>query len=111
MGKNKITEALNVWLPFSSSYICEAGFSAMVGMKTKFRNKLQLLNSLSLKITRTDVDVSAVINSNRTQAHQSHTLHYEKQIEFFVKLYSITNNNIYSFQNYFSCPVKLCGSR
>jgi hypothetical protein len=48
------------------------------GLKTKFRNKLQLSNSLRLKITRTDVDVNAVINSNRKQAHQSHTPHYEK---------------------------------
>jgi hypothetical protein len=44
----------------------------MVGMKTKFRNKLQLSNSLRLKITRVDVDVNAVINSNRKQAHHSH---------------------------------------
>jgi hypothetical protein len=72
------TEALKVLLPFSSSYICEVGFSAVVGMKTKFRNKLQLSNSLRLKITRTDVDVNGVINSNRKQAHQSHTPHYEK---------------------------------
>jgi hypothetical protein len=50
----------------------------MVGIKIKFRNKLQLSNSLRLKITRTDVDVNAVINSNRKQAHQSHTPHYEK---------------------------------
>jgi hypothetical protein len=42
-------------------------------MKTKFRNKLQLANSLRLV-----VDVNAVINSNRKQAHQSHTPHYEK---------------------------------
>jgi hypothetical protein len=72
------TEALKVLLPFSSSYICEVGFSAMVGIKTKFRNKPQWSNSLLLKITRIDVDVSAVINSNRKQAHQSHTPHYEK---------------------------------
>jgi hypothetical protein len=47
-------------------------------MKKQFRNKLQLLNSLRLKITRTDVDVNVVINSNRKQEHQSHTPHYEK---------------------------------
>jgi hypothetical protein len=47
----------------------------MVGMKTKFRNNLQLSNSLRLKITRIEV---GVINSNRKQAHQSHTPHYEK---------------------------------
>jgi hypothetical protein len=47
-------------------------------MKTKFRNKLQLSNSLRLKITRIDVDVNAVINSNRKQVHQPHRPHYEK---------------------------------
>jgi hypothetical protein len=30
------SETLKVLLPFSSSYICELGFSAMVGMKTKY---------------------------------------------------------------------------
>jgi hypothetical protein len=50
----------------------------MVGMKTKFRNKLRLSNSLRLKITRIDGDVNAVITSNRKQAHQSRTPHYEK---------------------------------
>jgi hypothetical protein len=50
----------------------------MVGMKTKFRNKLQLSNSLRLKITRIDVDVNAVMNSNRKQAQQSHKPHNEK---------------------------------
>jgi hypothetical protein len=50
----------------------------MVGMKTKFRNNLQLSNSLRLKVTRIDLDVNAVININRKQAHQSHMPHYEK---------------------------------
>jgi hypothetical protein len=50
----------------------------MVGMKTKFRNKLTFSKSLRLKITRIDVDVNALINSNRKQAHQPHTLHYKK---------------------------------
>jgi hypothetical protein len=41
------------------------------------------------------MNVNAVINSNRKQAHQSHTLHYEKYKEFFVKSYSIINNYIF----------------
>jgi hypothetical protein len=66
----------------------------MVGMKTKFRNKVQLSNSLRLKITRIDVDAIVVINSNRKQAHQSHTSHYEKEIETFCK---IIFNNKYKY--------------
>jgi hypothetical protein len=50
----------------------------MVGMETKFRYELLLSNSLRLKITRIEMDVNGVINSNREQAHQSHTPHYEK---------------------------------
>jgi len=70
------TEAIKILLPFSSSYMCEVGFSAMVGIKNKHRNKLKLSNSLRLKITKIDVDVIAVINHNTKQAHTSHTPHY-----------------------------------
>lgn len=70
------TEALKVLLPFSSSYLCEVGFSAMVGIKNKHRNKLQLSHSLRLKVTKIDVDVGAVINNSRKQAHSSHTPNY-----------------------------------
>jgi hypothetical protein len=83
----------------------------MVRIKTKFRNKLQLSNSLPLKITRIDVDINAVINSNRKQEHQSHMPHYEKHRVFFVKLYSIMNKNIFFLFRTTSFSVKLCGSR
>jgi hypothetical protein len=64
-------EALKVLLPFSSSYIYEVGFSAMVGIKTNFRNKLQLSNSLRLKITRSDVTSmpSSTVTGNRRTNH------------------------------------------
>jgi hypothetical protein len=57
--------------PFSPSYIGEVGFSAMVGMKTKFRNKLRLSNPLRLKVTRTDVDVkpSSTVTGNKRTNH------------------------------------------
>ncbi|XP_050523920.1 zinc finger BED domain-containing protein 5-like [Daktulosphaira vitifoliae] len=70
------TETLKVLLPFSSSYLCEVGFSAMVGIKNKLRNKLQLSHSLRLKITTIEVDVGAVIKDCRKQAHPSHSPNY-----------------------------------
>ncbi|KAL4148808.1 hypothetical protein QTP88_002960 [Uroleucon formosanum] len=70
------TEALKVFLPFSSLYLCEVGFSAMVGIKNKHRNKLQLSHSLRLKVSKINVDVGAVINNSRKQAHSSHTPNY-----------------------------------
>ncbi|KRY37233.1 Uncharacterized protein T01_9180, partial [Trichinella spiralis] len=45
------TAALKVLLPFTTSYMCEIGFSAMIGIQSKFRNKLQLSNILRLKLT------------------------------------------------------------
>jgi hypothetical protein len=56
--------------------MCEVGFLAMVGIKNKHRNKLNLSNSLQLKITKIDVDVNDVIKHNRKQAHILHTPYY-----------------------------------
>ncbi|XP_029650700.1 zinc finger BED domain-containing protein 5-like [Octopus sinensis] len=69
------TEALKVLLLFTSSYICEAGFSAMVGIKSKYRNKLQLSNSLRLKLSRIEPDVNSIIERSKKQAHPSHRPH------------------------------------
>ena len=66
------TEALRVLLPFVTSYNCEAGFSAMVGIKNKYRNKLQLSNSLRLKLSDIEVDVKSIIERYKKQAHPSH---------------------------------------
>lgn len=70
------TTALRVLLPFTTSHMCEVAFSAMIAIKNKFRNQLQLSNTLRLKITNVNVDVKDVICKNRKQAHSSHTPHY-----------------------------------
>ncbi|XP_003376369.1 zinc finger protein [Trichinella spiralis] len=70
------TAALKVLLPFTTSYMCEIRFSAMIGIKIKLRNKLQLSNNLRLKLTHISVDVEEVISQNRKQTHCSHTPHY-----------------------------------
>ncbi|CAI9733531.1 Hypothetical predicted protein [Octopus vulgaris] len=54
-----------------SSYICEAGFSAMVGIKSKHQNKLQLSNSLRLKLSRIEPDVNSIIERSKKQTHPS----------------------------------------
>lgn len=50
--------ALRVLIQFSSTYLCEAGFSALVHVKTKFRNKLEVESDLrcALSITKPDID-------------------------------------------------------
>ncbi|CAK1551071.1 unnamed protein product [Leptosia nina] len=65
-------EAMKVLLPFTTSYLCEAGFSNMVSIKTKYQNKLDLSNSLRLKVTKVEVDVKTVMAKHRKQFHPSH---------------------------------------
>ncbi|CAB3220086.1 unnamed protein product [Arctia plantaginis] len=39
-------QALNFFLPFSSTYLCEKAFSAVVAIKTKYRSKLDIASDL-----------------------------------------------------------------
>ncbi|XP_077970335.1 zinc finger BED domain-containing protein 5-like [Styela clava] len=66
------TEALKALMPFSSSYKCESGFSAMIGIKSKFRNKLQLSNSLRLKLSEIEMNVKSIMENSKKQAHLFH---------------------------------------
>ncbi|XP_071402312.1 SCAN domain-containing protein 3-like [Centroberyx affinis] len=45
------TKALKTLLPFPTSYLCEAGFSAMTATKTKLRNRLDIRNTLRVSLS------------------------------------------------------------
>ena len=51
--KNVGSVAIRTLLPFSSTYLCESGFSALVSMKTKFRNKLECEADLRCALSST----------------------------------------------------------
>ncbi|XP_076065128.1 protein FAM200A-like [Oratosquilla oratoria] len=43
--------ALRVLAPFTSTYLCEAGFSTLVNIKTKNRNRLDVGDDMRLALT------------------------------------------------------------
>ena len=45
------TKALKTLLPFPTSYLCEAGFSAMTTTKTKLRSRLDIRNTLRVSLS------------------------------------------------------------
>ena len=51
--KNVDSVAIRTLLPFSSTYLCESGFSALLSMKTKFRNKLECEADLQCALSST----------------------------------------------------------
>ena len=44
-------KALKTLLPFPTTYLCEAGFSAMTVTKTKLRNRLDIANTLRVSLS------------------------------------------------------------
>ena len=68
---NKVgSVAIRTLLPFSSTYLCEKGFSALVSMKTKFRNKLECEADLRCALSSTKPRIKQLVSQK--QLHLSH---------------------------------------
>ena len=50
--------ALSVLVPFASTYLCEAGFSTLVNIKTKNRNRLNVGDNMRLALTNARPQIS-----------------------------------------------------
>ena len=77
-GRNKFP---NLWkvakllvLAFPTSYLVEIGFSAVVQLLTKQRNKLDISQCGDLRLQLTDMipDVKSIIDEHHSQVHPSH---------------------------------------
>jgi hypothetical protein len=54
-------EAVKVLLPFSTTYLCEQGFSALTGIKTKTRNKLEPIHDLRVALSKVEPRIDQIM--------------------------------------------------
>ena len=78
--------ALKFLIPFSTSYLCETGFSAMLAVKNKYRSKLELEPDLRLKLTYIRPDILNLCLSK--QAQSSHWLACSECNSYIMILHS-----------------------
>ena len=60
------TRAVKILLPFSTTYLCECGFSALVQLKTKHRNRLDIEHDLRVALSTITPDFETLV---RTKKH------------------------------------------
>lgn len=63
-------QALKVLMPFATTYVCEAGFSALTLLKTKSRQRLDAENDLRVKLSSITPNFDDLCAN--MQAHPSH---------------------------------------
>jgi len=63
-----VTEALKILIPFATSYLYEKGFSSMMAIKTKYRNRLlSLKNNLLLCVSDVEPQIKQLLNVKQIQ--------------------------------------------
>ncbi|XP_046987716.1 SCAN domain-containing protein 3-like [Schistocerca americana] len=63
-------QALKLYLPFSSTYLCERAFSEIVAIKNKLRSKLSIANDLRCAVSAIQPRIQNLVKN--LQAHPSH---------------------------------------
>ena len=59
--------ALNVVVPFVTTYLCESGFSALLHIKSKARNRLNPGNDMRLALSKTVLRFNEIIEKRQQQ--------------------------------------------
>ena len=59
--------ALNFLIQFSSTYCCKVGFSAMVSIKTKYRNRLEIDDEMRCCVSYTQPRFERLIANKQYQ--------------------------------------------
>ena len=61
------TQALRVLVMFGSTYLCEAAFSTLVAIKTKYRNKLKVEGDLRCALSGIQPRINELVSKKRCQ--------------------------------------------
>ncbi len=59
--------ALEVLMPFATTYLFEAGFSTLLHIKTKARNRLDASDDMRLSLSKKEPRVNIIINEKQQQ--------------------------------------------
>ena len=94
-----IKKAIEVLLPFSTSYLCEAGFSAMNTMKSKTRSRLQTLEE-GPRVCLSTIQSRTRNVMRQHQAQVSHLYFYVRE-GFLVLLTFVFEYNLYLKVSYY----------
>uniref|UniRef100_A0A671TQ55 Uncharacterized protein n=1 Tax=Sparus aurata TaxID=8175 RepID=A0A671TQ55_SPAAU len=65
--------ALKLLMPFPTTYNCEVGFSSLVGLKTKQRNRINVDYDMRLKLSSLEPDIASLMAQKKKQYHSSHS--------------------------------------
>lgn len=55
--------AIHVLLPFTTTYLCEAGFSYYAATKSKYRNRLNAAPDIRIQLSNIEPDIKKICNS------------------------------------------------
>ncbi|KAL1261275.1 hypothetical protein QQF64_006540 [Cirrhinus molitorella] len=65
---DKLSNAtIKLLLPFTSVYLCEAGFPKLTALKTKYRNRLQVEDDIRLALSNTEPQIPLLCEKKQAQ--------------------------------------------
>ena len=63
-----VKRAMEALIPFATTYLCESGFSALVTMKTKTRNRLDVQHDMRVALSNTTPQFNVLIQDKQQQS-------------------------------------------